>query len=78
MKKKTQKRPAKKMKPAGTLIKAKSDAKLEKQYLPLSKSTFSNYIEDNCIYVDKTRYIHPLVQAGALIFYHVPGASANP
>jgi hypothetical protein len=44
------------MKPAGALTRAKRDAKSGKQYLPLSKSTFSNYIEDNCIYVDKTRY----------------------
>ena len=72
MKKKTQKRPAKKIKPAGALTRAKRDAKSEKQYLPLSKSTFSNYIEDNCIYVDKTRYIHPLVQTGGAYFLSRP------
>lgn len=60
------------MKSAGALTKAKRDAIREKQYLPLSKSTFSNYIEDNCIYVDKTRYIHPLVQAGGAYFLSRP------
>lgn len=37
---------------------------LEKQDLPLSKSTFPGLVEDNCIYVDKTRYIYPLVRKG--------------
>jgi len=50
----------------------KHSPKREKQYLPLSKSTFSKYVEDNCIYVDKTRYIHPLVQAGGAYFLSRP------
>ncbi|MCX6583194.1 MAG: AAA family ATPase [Candidatus Aminicenantes bacterium] len=47
-------------------------AKHEKQYLPLSKSTFSKLVEGNCIYVDKTRYIHPLVKAGGAYFLSRP------
>jgi hypothetical protein len=49
MRKKIQKKPDKKINPAGALIKVKRDPRREKQYLPLSKSTFANYIEDNCI-----------------------------
>ena len=51
---------------------SKRSPKLKKQYLPLSKSTFSKLIEDNCIYVDKTRYILPLVEAGGAYFLSRP------
>jgi len=51
---------------------AKRFAKPKKQYLPLSKSTFSKLVEGNCIYVDKTRYIHPMVEAGGAYFLSRP------
>ncbi len=72
MQEKRQKRLAKKMRQADALITAKHNPKRKKQYLPLSKSTFSKYVEDNCIYVDKTSYIHPLVQAGGAYFLSRP------
>jgi hypothetical protein len=54
-------------------------AKGKKQYLPLTVSTFSNFVEENCIYVDKTRYILPLVQPGRCLFLITPQAlSGNP
>jgi tetratricopeptide (TPR) repeat protein len=51
---------------------AKRFAKPKKQYLPLSKSTFSKLVEGNCIYVDKTRYIHPMVERGGAYFLSRP------
>jgi|GEM_PF-510 len=57
---------------AEALMTPKHDPKHEKQFLPLSKSTFSKLIEGNCIYVDKTRYIHPLVEAGGAYFLSRP------
>jgi hypothetical protein len=51
---------------------AKRFAKHGKKYLPLSKSTISKLIEENCIYVDKTRYIQPLVEAGGAYFLSRP------
>ncbi len=54
------------------LITPKHSPKHDKQYLPLSKSTFSIYVEDNCLYVDKTRYIQPLVEAGGAYFLSRP------
>jgi len=50
----------------------KGPVKPGKQYLPLSKSTFSKLIDDHCIYVDKTRYIFPLIETGGAYFLSRP------
>jgi len=50
----------------------KRSSKREKKELPLSKSTLPVLVEDNCIYVDKTRYIHSMVRAGGAYFLSHP------
>ncbi|MDQ1352265.1 MAG: hypothetical protein QG657_2571 [Acidobacteriota bacterium] len=50
----------------------KGNAKPEKKDLPLSKSSLPILVEDNCIYVDKTQYIYPLVRKGGAYFLSHP------
>jgi hypothetical protein len=50
----------------------KHGQKPKKQYLPLSTSTFPKLVQENCIYVDKTPYIYPLVLKGGAYFLSRP------
>ena len=45
---------------------------MEKKRLPIGKQTFKGLIEDNCVYVDKTQYIHRLVTEGWYYFLSRP------
>ena len=40
--------------------------------LPIGIQTFSKLIKDNCLYVDKTRHIADLIQAGDYLFFSRP------
>ena len=45
---------------------------MEKKILPLSRQSFRQLREDNCIYVDKTRHIHELCRQGGMFFLSRP------
>ena len=45
---------------------------MEKKLLPLSRQSFRKLREDNCIYVDKTRFIHELSRQGGMYFLSRP------
>ena len=45
---------------------------MKKKLLPIGKQNFKGLIEDNCIYVDKTEYIHRLITEGWYYFLSRP------
>ena len=45
---------------------------MEKKILPISRQSFRKLREDNCIYVDKTKYIYELCQQGGMYFMSRP------
>ena len=45
---------------------------MEKKILPLSRQSFRQLREDNCIYVDKTRHIYDLARKGGMYFLSRP------
>lgn len=45
---------------------------MEKKILPISRQSFRKLQEDNCIYVDKTKYIYELCQHGGMYFLSRP------
>ncbi len=45
---------------------------MEKKILPTSRQSFRKLREDNCIYVDKTQYIHHLWHLGSMYFLSRP------
>ena len=45
---------------------------MEKKILPISRQSFRKLREDNCIYVDKTQYVHELCRQGGMYFLSRP------
>jgi len=45
--------------------------------LPITISEFDRLIRQNCVYVDKTRYVHKMATEGMFYFLSRPGALAN-
>ena len=40
--------------------------------LPIGIASFSEIIREDCYYVDKTRYVHELAEAGKYYFLLIP------
>ncbi|MGM9693638.1 MAG: AAA family ATPase, partial [Alloprevotella sp.] len=45
---------------------------MELKRLPVGIQTFEKLIEQNCLYVDKTQYIHKMIQLSNYIFLSRP------
>lgn len=45
---------------------------MERKYLPIGRQAYRNLQEDNCVYVDKTQYIHRLCTEGKTYFMSRP------
>lgn len=58
--------------PLSKFVKIRYICTMEKKILPLSRQSFRQLREDNCVYVDKTQHIHALCRQGGMFFLSRP------